>query len=95
VDDFSVRQINRSFLYRRVLNPNSNPFGSPNADGIYVIDCGNASLVIERCRIQGTLVILNPGPNSAIEGPINWEPARAGYPSLLVGAQAASPTRQI
>lgn len=86
VDDFTIRQVDRYFLYRRVLSPNSNPFGSTNADGIYVIDCNNSSLVVERCRIQGTLVILNPGPDSAVEGPISWEPARPGYPALIVGS---------
>jgi hypothetical protein len=86
VDDFTVKQVDRYFLYRRVLSPSSNPFGATNPDGVYVIDCNNSSLAIERCRIRGTLVVLNPGTDSAIEGPVNWEPARPGYPSLIVGS---------
>ena len=51
-------------------------------------------LIIERSRILGTLLVVNPGAGSCIaNGPINWSPAVAGYPALLVDADnAAMPT---
>jgi len=68
-----------------VLSPNWNPygFGLKNANGIYVIDCLGGNLRIRNARIVGTLVILNPGLLS-IQQSVNWEPAIANYPSLLV-----------
>jgi hypothetical protein len=46
---------------------------------------------LERSRILGTLLVVNPGPNSCVaDGPINWAPAVAGYPALLVDADTAS-----
>ncbi len=67
-------------LYGQALGPTA---GNPN--GIYYIDCGGGKLLIERSRILGTLVVLNPGTDSAIaSGPINMSPATPGYPSLLV-----------
>ncbi|HEX3599726.1 MAG TPA: hypothetical protein VHU84_06255, partial [Lacipirellulaceae bacterium] len=65
-----------------------------NANGLYWIDCKvngvNQDLYIERSRILGTLLILNPGPNSRIDyGPINWSPVIPGYPALLVNGSFA------
>jgi hypothetical protein len=35
----------------------------------------------------GTLLLVNPGPNSGIaDGPIHWTPEVAGYPALLIDA---------
>ena len=75
--------------------PGVNPFGvTTNAQGIYWINCGGNKLVIERSRIQGTLLVVNPGAGSCIgNGPINWSPAVAGYPALLVDADTADERR--
>jgi hypothetical protein len=67
-----------------VLGPNNNPYGSTNARGIYVIDCGGSSITIRECRIEGTLVLLNPGSLSKIERNVNWKPADPSLPALLV-----------
>lgn len=69
-----------------VLSPNSNPYGAgvTNPEGIYVIDCLGGNIGIQRARIVGTLVLLNVGTGSAIMGEVNWAPAVANYPSLLV-----------
>ncbi len=69
---------------RELLSPNSNPFGDPNPEGIYVIDCGGNDIVIRNSRIVGTLVLLNTGSGSVIDGAIVIEPAFANYPCLLV-----------
>jgi len=88
-DDLTIRETTTGrFVYRQVLSPSLNPFGgTTNSEGIYWIDCNNNKIVIERSRILGTLLLLNPGAGSCIaNGPINWQPAVAGYPALLVDA---------
>ncbi|MEE8154478.1 MAG: carbohydrate binding domain-containing protein [Phycisphaerales bacterium] len=69
-----------------VLSPTSNPFGTgvTNPQGIYVLDCLGKTVFIEDCRIVGTLVIINPGSVSAVQGSVSWESAVANYPALLV-----------
>jgi len=76
-------------IEKTVLSPNVNPFGfgQKNANGIYVIDCLGGDLRIRNVRIVGTLVILNPGVFS-VQQSVNWEPAIANYPSLLVRGNA-------
>lgn len=92
VDDFTIRETTTgSFLYRQVISPSLNPYGPTNSEGIYWINCNGNKLVIERSRILGTLLVINPGANSCIgNGPISWSPAVAGYPALLVQADTAS-----
>ncbi len=94
LDDFTIRENTAgSFIYRQVLSPTLNPFGTQqtNSQGIYWINCNNSKLIIERSRILGTLLIVNPGTGSCINnGPIYWSPAVAGYPALLVDADTAS-----
>jgi hypothetical protein len=92
IDNLDIRESTSGRLIsRQVLSPSINPFGATNAQGIYWIDCAGSRLVIERSRILGTLLIINPGPNSCIDyAPINWAPAVAGYPALLVDADTAT-----
>ena len=73
------------YLETQVLSPNSNPYGTQdtNPQGIYVIDCMGEKLAIQNCRIVGTLVLLNAGGVSEVYT-VNWEPAVANYPALLV-----------
>jgi hypothetical protein len=89
LDDVVIRETTTGrIIYQKALGPGINPFGGgTNAEGIYKIDCGGQKLVIERSRIVGTLLNINPGAGSCINnGPINWTPAVAGYPALLVDA---------
>ncbi|UCG33121.1 MAG: hypothetical protein JSU68_00530 [Phycisphaerales bacterium] len=69
-----------------LLSPATAPYGSgeTNAEGIYVIDCQSRDVQIRDSRIVGTLVLLNAGTGSAIYNSVNWEPAVANYPALLV-----------
>jgi hypothetical protein len=47
--------------------------------------------LIERSRILGSLLVVNPGAGSCVaEGPISWAPFTAGYPVLLVDADDVS-----
>src|SRR5262245_50039417 len=65
VDDLSVREVlTGSLIYQKAIGPGINPFGTANANGVYWIDCGNNKLVIDRSRIKGTLLVINPGAGS-------------------------------
>jgi Tfp pilus assembly protein PilX len=77
----------KTTIEKVVFSPTHNPYGLPNPKGIYVIDCGGGDLKIYNTRIVGTLVILNPGVFS-VQQAVNWEPAIANYPSLLVRGNA-------
>jgi hypothetical protein len=68
---------------RILLSPTSNPYGMPNSNGIYIINCNGQNVTITACRIVGTLVLIGAGSGTTIQGPITWEPAVAGYPALL------------
>jgi hypothetical protein len=91
VDNLDIREnVSGRFIYRSVIGTGVNTAytGAPtNAQGLYKLDCGGQKLIIERSRIYGTLVVINPGPGSCVSnGPIAWSPAVAGYPALLVDA---------
>ncbi len=93
MDDLVIRETTTGrFIYRQVLSPSLNPFGvTTNPQGIYWINCAGNKLVIERSRILGTLLVVNPGAGSCVaNGPIHMSPAVAGYPALLVDADTAS-----
>lgn len=82
----SIPVISGSRHIRGVLiSPTVNPYtGVTNASGIYIIDCQGATLVITDCRIVGTLVLLNPGWGTTVRDYVNWSPAVANYPCLMV-----------
>ncbi len=93
LDDLVVRETTTGrIMYRQVLSPSINPFGgTTNSQGIYWINCGGNKLVLERSRILGTLLVVNPGAGSCIaNGPIHMSPAVSGYPALLVDADTAT-----
>jgi hypothetical protein len=99
IDDFVIRETTPGHvIYRDVLSPNVNTLyaGAPTnaaegkSHGIYWINCNGNRLTIERSRILGTLLVVNPGAGSCVaNGPIRWSPAVAGYPALLVDADTA------
>jgi hypothetical protein len=92
LDDFLIRETTTGrVMYRQSLGPGRNPYGTANAQGLYKIDCTNQKVIIERSRINGTLVLINPGAGTCIgnSGPICMSPAVAGYPVLLVDANTA------
>ncbi|HVT79557.1 MAG TPA: hypothetical protein VHM90_02780 [Phycisphaerae bacterium] len=70
-------------LQNCLLSPTSNPYGATNAKGIYIINCNFQNLTITNCRIVGTLLLLNAS-NVTIQPKINWTPAVANLPCLLV-----------
>jgi hypothetical protein len=92
VDEYAARgtrillgQLVSNQLRRVVLSAGQNPFGAPNAEGIYVIDCMNQDVSVTQVRVLGTLVLLRPGPNTAIRDQTFFEAAKPEQPVLLVG----------
>lgn len=71
-------------LESAVLSAASNPFGTGQPGGLYIIDCQNQTIEIRNCRIVGTLLLLNPGVSSRVTGAILWDQSVAGFPALLV-----------
>ena len=74
---------NPNDIKNTLISPAVNPYGSANASGVYVINCGGKNLTIHDCRIVGTLVVLNAG-SVTLSGSINWAPATSNYPCLLI-----------
>ncbi|MBI2481759.1 MAG: carbohydrate binding domain-containing protein [Planctomycetia bacterium] len=63
-------------LHRKVLSPASNPFGTANSKGIYILDCGGGKISIRNSRIVGTLILKNQNEGgSEIAGSLHWAPA--------------------
>ena len=68
-----------------VISPGSNPYGGlTHPQGLYLLDCAGTPIVIKNSRIHGTLVILDPGVGSSIQGNVLWERYNAQLPALLV-----------
>jgi hypothetical protein len=83
---------NRIIQYK-VLSAGVNTLGGGvNANGIYVIDCQGQNLVISNFRMFGTLVILNPGSGTTIQGAVYFAPNTLGAPSLMVQGDCAIAT---
>lgn len=79
VDDFMMRESDAQpatyVIHGQLLSPQNNPFtGVANAAGIYVLSCGGKKIHIRNTRILGTLVVMNPGAGSKIEGSVCWDP---------------------
>ena len=79
VDDVVMRELDAQpstyVVHGQLLSPQNNPFtGVANGAGIYVLSCGGNKIHIRNTRILGTLVVVNPGAGSKIEGSVCWEP---------------------
>jgi hypothetical protein len=66
-----------------VLTPTYSTFGTPNADGVYVINTTN-SITIKGIRLEGTLVISCPGQTVTIDQAVFMHNYRSDYPTLIV-----------
>jgi hypothetical protein len=86
LDAVSLRDTSLAFSYLmdgQVLSPATNPYGAPNARGIYILNCAGRDVVIANSRVVGTLVLLNPGPGTMIAGSVAFEPAESTMPALM------------
>lgn len=67
-----------------LLSPYSNPYGTPNPEGIYIVDCRGRDFELSESRVVGTLVVLDPRDEALLRREVNLEPAFPHYPALLV-----------
>lgn len=89
IDDVSLARTdltNEPYIEGVVLSAGSNPFGDLNANGVYLINCGDQNVHIRDCRIHGTLVLQSPGSASVIEQSVTWRPYVENYPILVTNA---------
>jgi hypothetical protein len=72
-------------LERMLFSPRHTPYGTTlSPAGVYVIECAGRRVVVRSTRVLGTLVLVDPGPGSIVEGSSVFEPSIRGYPSLVV-----------
>lgn len=81
----SYASISGQIMQKIVLSGANNPYGpSVNYGGLYVIDCAGRNIIIQNCRINATLILLNTGSGSNINSTVLMEPYLRSYPTLLV-----------
>jgi len=47
----------QTYIRRQVIGPGQNPWGSPNASGVYYLNAPGANVTIRECRLLGTLIV--------------------------------------
>jgi len=79
------------FVDEVIFSPGHNPYWpyTTSANGVYVIDCAGSDVCIRDCRIVGTIVLRKAGSGTRIQQAVNWKPAVAHYPALLVEGSLA------
>jgi len=87
----SYSALSSGTMKKVLLSAQSNPYGSPNASGTYVITVPfNSTLIIRRSRIVATLVVrLSLASSLEIVDEVNWDRPSLDQPSLVVLATAA------
>lgn len=75
-------------LDEKVLGPGRNPYGVPNANGVYVVR-PSGNFTIKNSRIYGTLVVIPPAGNKVIvDNSVLLHASRADFPTLLIQGDA-------
>jgi len=69
-----------------VLTPTRNTESTTqvNANGIYSLNCTGRDVLIEKCRLKGTLIIYNTTKKVTIENELLIEPTGYSFPSILI-----------
>jgi hypothetical protein len=73
-----------------LLSPTSNPWGTPNADGVYYINTNGSDLEIKKTRIYGTLIVDTGKGKVKIggkDGAVLIQNFRSDYPSLIINGK--------
>lgn len=72
-------------IQNALFSPTSNPLGAANALGIYVIDVSSHKVIIQNCRVYGTLILYGTGKDKITFDKSNClQPASWDRPALLV-----------
>jgi hypothetical protein len=70
-----------------VLGPGVNPWGSPNANGIYYLDATGKTVNLQNARISGTLVV--KCSSLQISSAVLLESTQTNLPTLIVDGDAS------
>jgi len=76
-----------STISGRVLGPDSNPWGTPNPDGLYYLNAGQ-NVTLSQIRLWGTLIIRTGSATVTISDSVFFENYRSDYPTLIVEGNA-------
>jgi hypothetical protein len=88
IANLPIRSGNRT-IGSILLSPASNTLsGVLNTSGVYIVDAGGGAVVIDSCRIVGTLIILNT-TTVTLQGSVVAEPVVANYPCLIIRGNAS------
>lgn len=82
--EISIDDLRGKKIENVVLTEKSNKFGPVNERGIYLIECGGQKIVIRDSMIRGTLILVNPKPDSEMKEGMHWEPLLPNDPTLVV-----------
>ncbi|MFC1635708.1 hypothetical protein ACFL5Z_12780 [Planctomycetota bacterium] len=69
---------------KQVLTPTYNPWGSTNADGVYFIDTGDHDILIQKFRLQGTLIVRLGTKKLTLDREVLMQNYRSDYPVLII-----------
>jgi hypothetical protein len=73
-------------IQNTVLGPGVNPWGWPNANGIYYLDATGRTVNLQNCRISGTLVV--KCSKLQISSAVLLESTQTNLPTLIVDGDA-------
>lgn len=88
-------------LQNVLLSPTSNPFGSPNPLGVYVIDLEGNPFHIRNLRVKGTLVLLRASSDTLVGANVFMQPAYPWMATLVAdgdltfGGNGAGPNEAV
>lgn len=72
----------RTYIQHQVIGPGQNPWGSPNASGVYYLNAPSANVTIRDARLLGTLIVRCN--RLTISGNVLMENFRKDMPVLIV-----------
>jgi len=78
----TIITLSSTTISNQVLGPGYNPWGTPNADGVYVIQA-STDITLHNVRVYGTLVVMNPGHKTILDNTVLLQAYRSDYPTLI------------
>ena len=73
---------------KQVLSPGSNPWGTPDPNGMYFLDTHGQAVLIRNSRIHGTLIVDTGGNTLTLDNAVLLHPYRSDCPVLIVNGNA-------
>jgi len=67
-----------------VLAPDANPYGAPNADGVYFLDTSGRNVEFDEVFVRGTLIVRSGAGTVLIDDQVSMASHRSDYAVLVV-----------